>query len=294
MLEAMAEDSNELGLFLRSRREQLDPAEFGLPDSGRRRTPGLRREEVAALAGISMDYLIRLEQGRDHSPSPSVVGALANALRLDGDEQKHLAKLAACAIAPELCPRGQGEAEEVPDSVQHILDRLHPTPAVVLGPWYQVLAFNLAWERVMRPTGVLDAPEPNLARFVFTDERARRLFSQWEDSADEQVAVLREAIVRWRDDTRIHQFVDELLAVPDFADRWHAPQVLRRRRDTKVVYHPDAGDLHVDHEVLLLADDSDQRLVTWVPADESSADKIDRLVMGTDEDRRGGLRVVGS
>src|SRR5690606_23696408 len=105
------------GRFLRARREELRPSDVGLPDTGRRRTPGLRREEVAALAGLSIDYLIRLEQGRDRRPSAPVVAALADALRLDADERLHLEKLAACASTPELCPMGSGPVDTVPPSV---------------------------------------------------------------------------------------------------------------------------------------------------------------------------------
>lgn len=288
----MAED-NELGRFLRSRREQLDPRALGLPDSGRRRTPGLRREEVATLAGVSMDYLVRLEQGRDRTPSAQVVDSLGRALQLDRDERRHLSKLAACAATPELCPTGDGDAGIVPDTVHRLLERLHPTPAVLLGPWYQVLAYNGAWERVMGPVGVLDDEAPNLARFLFSDPRARSTFPGWDAAADEQVAVLREASIIWRNDARIHALIDELTAIPEFSQRWNEHDVVRRRRGTKVIVHPTAGDLRIDYEVLLLADDSDQRLITWLPADEATAEALDRLIVGSEQDRRAGLRIVG-
>lgn len=270
-------EKNELGLFLRSRREQLTPADVGLPDTNRRRTPGLRREEVAALAGLSIDYLVRLEQGRDRHPSLSVVNALAGALRLDSDERSHLAKLAACAGAPELCPVGSGAVDEVPLTVRSLIDRLDPTPAVVVGPWYQVVAYNSAWERIMRPIGALDSPAPNLARFTFLDARSRDAFPHWSDVADEQVAVLRDAHVRWRRDDRVQALVDELSAVPEFAERWGFHDVSRKRRGTKTVVHPLEGELHVDYEVLLIADDADQRLITWLPADDATAAAFHRI-----------------
>src|SRR5580765_6688682 len=107
------------------------------------------------LAGVSIDYLVRLEQGRDRNPSASVVNALADALRLEPVERSHLAKLAVCAGTPESCPTGSGPVDTVASTVRVLLDRLDPTPAVVVGPWYQLIAFNRPWDRLMRPTGVL-------------------------------------------------------------------------------------------------------------------------------------------
>jgi transcriptional regulator with XRE-family HTH domain len=285
MLGGMAE-SNELGDFLRMRRAQLTPADVGLPDTSRRRTPGLRREEVAALAGISIDYLVRLEQGRDRNPSLSVTAALAEALLLDDDERKHLTKLSACAGTPGLCPRGTGPVDHVPATVHALLDRLDPTPAVLVGPWYQVLAHNQAWERVLGSTGVLDAPAPNLARFTFLDPRSRAVFPAWDESADEQAAVLRDAAIRWRGDDDLQALLTELQAVPDFAARWRAHDVTRKRRGTKVVVHPEAGELRIDYEVLALPDDTDQRIIAWLPADEATADALRHLVATR-------LRIVG-
>lgn len=287
----MPED-NDLGEFLRTRREQLRPADVGLPDTGRRRTPGLRREEVAALAGLSIDYLIRLEQGRDRNPSASVAAALADALRLDADERVHLKKLAACASTADLCPRGTGPVDDVKSSVRVLLDQLHPTPAVLVGPWYQVLAHNDAWERVMHRVGVLDGDEANLARFTFLDPRARDAYPDWDQTADEQAAVLRDAQIRWSTEPGMQALLDELMAVPAFAERWRVHDVARKRRGTKTLHHPAAGALRIDYEVLLLPDDGDQRIITWLPADDATAAAIDRLVHG-DPSAPATLRVVG-
>jgi transcriptional regulator with XRE-family HTH domain len=293
MLYGMA-DANELGMFLRSRREQLMPAQVGLRDAGRRRTPGLRREEVAALAGLSVDYLVRLEQGRDRNPSVQVINALANALLLDPDERLHLGQLAACAASPGMCPSGSGTVDEVPATVRALLDRLHPTPAVVVGPWWQVVAYNRAWERIMGPVGALDGPEPNLVRFTFLDPRSRVAYPDWSQTADEQVAVLREAKVRWRHDERLPALITDLEAVPEFAERWQAHEVARKRRGTKIVVHPRAGPLRIDFEVLLLNDDTDQRMITWLPGDEATTAAFDRLCAdATAATSPPHLRVVG-
>jgi transcriptional regulator with XRE-family HTH domain len=287
-------DTADLGRFLRSRRERLQPADVGLPNTGRRRTPGLRREEVAALAGLSIDYLVRLEQGRDHNPSAAVVRALADALRLDDDERLHLKKLAACAGSPDGCPLGSGDVDTVPPTVRRLLDQLGRTPAVVVGPWFQVVAYNVAWDRVVGPIGLLDGDAPNLARFTFLDPRAKAVFPSWAETADDQVAVLRDALVRWRTDDRMRAFIDELQAVPEFTVRWHQHDVARKRRGTKTVVHPVDGVLHVDYEVLLLPDESDQRLIAWLAADAATAEVFDRRGGPVERRSPAQLRVVSA
>ena len=166
-------DQTDLGAFLRARREALTPADVGLRDSGRRRTPGLRREEVAALAGVSIDYLVRLEQGRDTRPSPSVISALSDALLLDEDARHHLGLLAMISSGPELCPSVPDSARVVPATVTALIERLDPTPAVVLTPYGDVLAANDAMRALGAPLGLFDRPQPNVAWFTFLDPRAR-------------------------------------------------------------------------------------------------------------------------
>src|SRR3954453_10311190 len=134
--------------FLRARRDQLKPSDVGLPDSGRRRAPGLRREEVATLAGVSIDYLVRLEQGRDTKPSPSVIAALANALRLDDDQRRQLYTLAMISQSEELCPAPRPLAREVAPTVRALLKGLGTTPAFVAGPATDALAWNDACEQL--------------------------------------------------------------------------------------------------------------------------------------------------
>src|SRR5260370_678680 len=127
-------EPSELGAFLRARREALHPADVGLVDNGRRRTPGLRPEEVAALAGVSIDYLTRIEQGRDVNPSVAVLAALAVALRFGDEERTHMAKLAAIGHSRDLCPTATPLVDDVSPGVRHLLDALGSTPAFVLGP----------------------------------------------------------------------------------------------------------------------------------------------------------------
>src|SRR5262245_34965201 len=132
----------ELGAFLRASRERTTPRAVGLPDSGRRRTPGLRREEVATLAGVSVDYLVRLEQGRDVHPSAEVLLALADAMRLTDDERRHLFELGLKSGHQVLCPAPIALTRAVPPSVQGVLDALDPTPAFVIGPIGDLIAWN--------------------------------------------------------------------------------------------------------------------------------------------------------
>lgn len=258
--------------FLRSRREQLQPADVGLPDSGRRRTPGLRREEVATLAGVSIDYLVRLEQGRDTRPSASVIAALADALRLDDDERRQLSMLAVISQNAELCPSARPLAREVAPTVVALLERLGTTPAFVAGPTNDVLARNDAWERLVRPLGMLDGAVPNLARHVFLHPDARAVYPDWTAAADEQVSRLRSATGRWADDESFATLMDELRTAPDFIERWSSFATTEKRRGTKRIVHPDLGRLRLAYDVLLLPDDADeQRLITWLPADDATA-----------------------
>lgn len=266
----------ELGLFLRARREALHPADVGLVDHGRRRTPGLRREEVAALAGVSIDYLTRIEQGRDVHPSASVLAALAAALRLDDEERAHLGKLAAIAHSPELCPEAVPLTDEVSAGVRHLLDDLASTPAFVVGPIGDVVAWNDAWGRVVAPLGLLDDTPVNLARYVFLHPRAKDVFTDWPTAANEQVARLRAVEPRWGSAPAYVALLDDLLAVEDFVARWSTHPVAEKRRGTKRLTH-DGGELQMAYEVLLLPDD-DQQLVTWRAADAVSADRLAALL----------------
>jgi transcriptional regulator with XRE-family HTH domain len=166
----------ELGAFLRSRREAVTPAEVGLPGGARRRTPGLRRAELATLAGVSVDYLIRIEQGRDTHPSPQVLAALADALRLGEDDRNHLRQLSIISSGSELCPHARAAARAVRPTVHAVLEQLEPAPALVVNHLTDVLAWTAGYERLARPLGILDGDEPNLLWFTFTDERARAAY----------------------------------------------------------------------------------------------------------------------
>ena len=271
-------DEGGFGRFLRARREQLRPADVGLPDHGRRRTPGLRREEVATLAGVSIDYLVRLEQGRDSNPSADVLAALSKALRLTEDERMHMAKLSARESGQSMCPEARAAQLEVPATVRVLLDRLQPTPAFVVSPFADVLAWNPAWERVAAPLGLTEGDPPNLARYVLADPRATATFADWDAVADDQVTGLRAAHTWWSDDERLVTLVADLQALPAFAVRWSRHDVGQQRRGTVRLRHPEAGELRLTYEALAVADADSQRLIAWLPADDATAVRLDALL----------------
>lgn len=274
-------DRPALAEFLRARREALSPGEVGLPDSGRRRTPGLRREEVAALAGVSIDYLVRLEQGRDTHPSASVLLAIADALRLTEEERHHLFVLTKVANEPQMCPAYQPPTREVTATVRQLLDRLDPTPAFVLGPLFDVIAWNPSWEQLVGPIGLLDdRDDPNLARFTFLHPRARAAYPDWGASADEQANGLRAVELRFAEEPRFQRLLADLQGAPAFVERWSAHRVASKRARTKRVVHPLLGELLIAHEVLELPDANGQRVVVWLPGDDATDDAIRRATVG--------------
>jgi transcriptional regulator with XRE-family HTH domain len=283
-----------LAEFLRARRDQLQPGDVGLPDSGRRRTPGLRREEVATLAGVSIDYLVRLEQGRDTKPSPSVIAALADALCLDDGQRRQFYGLAMVSQRAQLCPAARPLARAVAPTVTALLDRLGPTPAFVAGPTNDVLAWNRSWEELVRPLGMLDGAPPNLARHVFLHPDARTVYPDWITAADEQVSRLRAATDCGGDDESFAALMDELRTAPAFVERWSIVPTTEERRGTKRIKHPDVGALRLNYEVLLLPDDIDgQRLIAWLPADESTTTALARIGETAVPTSPAQLRVIG-
>lgn len=269
---------NELGVFLRTRREAVTPEQVGLPAGPRRRTPGLRRTEVATLAGVSVEYVTRLEQGRDRHPSPQVLAALADALRLGVAARAHLYKLAKALDTDFLCVGDAAPTRTVRPTVRTLLDRLAPDPAVLLNRLDEVVAYTPGYERLMRPTGLLDAEPPNLARFLFTDPRARTAYPDWARVADQQVAVLKSG--PFRADPYLAALADELTVTAGraFAHRTETVPGLPAAAGIVRLVHPEAGELRLAYETLRLPADDDQRLVIYLPADDPTAAALDTLV----------------
>lgn len=263
-----------LGDFIRARRDSVQPQSLGLPDRERRRAPGLRRSDLAARAGVSVEYLTRLEQGRDRNPSVAVVNALADALALDPPERDHLRHLSKitggeCVAQTEPAP----PRRDVRPAVLRTLALLEPGIAMVTNRLGDVLARTGGFEAVARATGLLDAPSPNLTRYVFTDPRARTFFTDWDEVADERAFEL------WCGPSAagFASFTAELApaAGSEFTRRLNGHVV--PRRGPWRLHHPSGCELQLIRETLELPDDA-QQLVVLLPADEATARAVDGLI----------------
>ncbi|MFJ6120796.1 helix-turn-helix domain-containing protein [Streptomyces sp. NPDC092129] len=263
--------SNELAL-LRARRIQVTPEQVGLPmGPGLRRTPGLRREELATLAGVSIDYYTRLERGKETRPSPAVVDSLARALRLETDEHKHLRRLAARAArtAPEP-PTAPSRA--VRPGVQLLLENLRPGPAYVLSRTLDILAANPGGLHLYAGMESWPVKQRNLARYYFLHPAARDLFPEWDTRIRGCVARLRALAGTDPDAPDLAQLVGELLLKSeDFARLWERYDVRPHRPGTKRFHHPRVGDLTLGYQSMLLEGTSGHRLVAYY-ADVASPD----------------------
>ncbi|MFC4007263.1 helix-turn-helix domain-containing protein [Nonomuraea purpurea] len=269
---------NELGAFLRARREAVRPADVGLPDGPRRRTPGLRRSELATVAGVSVEYLTRLEQGRDRNPSMQVLGNLADALRMTSDERNHLRDLSRTLNgSAALCTAAnRPPGRTARPTVRALLDRFEPAPAVLLNRLGDVLARTSGYEGLFGPVGLLDGDRPNVIAYTFTDPRAKAAFPEWDRIADEHVAALK--LEAAHDEVHTPHFISELsfMAGKEFAERVAGPPapatVARRLR----LRHPQEGELRLACEVLNLHDDG-QRILAYLPDDTATSAALDRL-----------------
>ncbi|WP_112266807.1 helix-turn-helix transcriptional regulator [Lentzea terrae] len=265
----------ELGEFLRTRRAALDPHRAGFPDDGRqRRVPGLRREELAQLAHVSVDYIVRLEQGRTHRVSRTVLDALADALQLAADERDYL-----CTVA-DVAPVRQQAAPEVATRLQQLLDGMPDVPAMVLHRRMDVLAWNRAAAALLTDFGALAPAERNLIRLTFLDPAFRALYGDWERSARECVAVLRMEAGRTPHDPALSALVGELsVRDADFRTWWASHQVRGPRQLVKTYHHPAAGSLTLDVQQFSVDTHPDQLLVAYTAADETSKDGLRFLLL---------------
>lgn len=274
-------DRSQLAEFLRSRRFRVQPGDVGLAAGGRRRTPGLRREEVARLAGISVDYYARLEQARGPRPSRQVLGALARALRLHDAERAHLYHLAGEVPAPPT-----GPSPEVPAGILHLLDRLDDTPAYVVDAKYEILAWNPMAAALLGDPSTWPPGRRNIIWNLFAGEHSAMALADPDASAfaDECVAELRGAAARYPADPGIHQLISRLRAAsPEFVRRWEQLRVcVRPGSTTKRVRHPVVGELTLECEVLDIAGHG-QRMIVYTAAPGSPSSDALRLleVVGT-------------
>ncbi|MBB1256448.1 helix-turn-helix domain-containing protein, partial [Streptomyces sp. OF3] len=276
--------NEELGRFLRAMRARLRPEEAGLPDGGRRRTPGLRRQEVAQLAAVSVEWYVRLEQGRTSEPGTAVLDALARALRLSPAERRHLH-----VIARGEAPVPRPVSLPVNDSLRVLLDGMPLLPAYLVDFRFDVLAHNGAAAALFGEdfgTGETD----NTARMLFLSPRVRRMQREWARVARETVGNLRAHLAHHPDDPRLLEVVGELRATDgEFARWWDDHTIGQRAHGTKRISHPSVGELTVHYDTLAALDEAAQRLIVLTPAD-TAAENCLRTLMA---DRAGSLAGPG-
>jgi transcriptional regulator with XRE-family HTH domain len=264
----------ELGEFLRSRRERISPEDVGLPPALRRRTPGLRREEVATLAGVGVTWYTWLEQGRDINASPQVLDSVARTLLLDQHEREHLFRL---ADAPD--GLGQRECGTLPPTAQLLLDQLSPYPACIRNARWDVLAFNDSYERLMsRCLQDRTFEDRNSLWCVFTSPESRAAMIDWEDAARRMVAEYRAAMAEHVSEPAWKCLVSRLLkASPEFAELWERHEVAAPENRTKRWLHPQVGLLELNYTNLWLGQRLGTRITTYTPADERTAERLREL-----------------
>lgn len=278
-----------LGDFLRSRRARVTPEDAGIASYGARRVPGLRREELALLAGVSVTYYTRLEQGQSTNASRSVIDALARALSLSQDEHAHLHDLARPAATK---PRRNARPDHVRVGTKTLIEAMTTIPAIVLGRATEVLAWNRLGHALIAGHFDYAAPEkpstrPNLTRMLFLDPHTRELYANWDEEASRAVASLRLVAGRYTEDRNLTDLIGELcIASDDFARLWARHPVHNCTSGTKRFSHPEVGTLDVGFEVLHLPDAPGQRIMAYT-APEGSAAQHSLVLLGVINDDTG-------
>lgn len=274
------EHNAELKEFLRTRRARLNVDDMQIGGTGGvRRVPGLRREEVAQLAGVSVDYYSRLEQGRHLNVSDEVLDAVARALRLDDTERAYLFQIARANVR-RTRRRTPARVQRVRPGVRRILETLDEvTPAFVFGRRMDILASNHLARALMTDFEALPPRERNMLRYSFLDESSRELFLDWDEVAKDNVAVLRLDAGRHPDDPLLAELVGELaVKSPEFRRWWADHNVRERSHGTKRYHHPVVGDLTLDYECVSLPGDPDQTLCLYTAAAGSASETALRLL----------------
>ncbi|WP_282703981.1 helix-turn-helix transcriptional regulator [Streptomyces sp. CC219B] len=278
----------ELSEFLRTRRARLKPEDVGLPDFGRhRRVPGLRREELAQLAGVSVAYYTRLEQGNGRNVSAEVLDSIARALRLSNAEHAHLTHL---AKPKQHKKKPAGRTQQVRGGLRQLLDSIDTVPAYVVGRRTDILAWNRMAAALFGDWGELPAPERNWAHLVFLNPRYRDLFVEWDRKASDIVSYLRMDAGCHPDDPRLSALVGELsVKSEEFRRLWATHDVKEKGHGIKRLQHPLVGELTLSFETFRLADDGEQSLVTYHAEPGSPSAQALRLLAswGTDATRAG-------
>ncbi|MDO4630787.1 MAG: helix-turn-helix transcriptional regulator [Corynebacterium sp.] len=258
--------STELGEFLRSRRDRITLEAAGVRSYGRRRVPGLRREELAQLAGVSVAYLTRLEQGQSQNASDAIIGALARALQLDADERAHLYALVHHSAVPGRLVDSQPEFAR--SGAVRVLNSLGGAPAVLLGRFNDILAWNRAGHALLAGHVDYDAPNrvgagrPNQLKLLFLDERVRGLYVDWAAEAATAVASLRYVAAQFAEDRQLAELVGYLsVHSVEFAQLWAGYDVRLCTGGVKQFRHPGVGEFELGYEVLHLPEGNGQRIL---------------------------------
>ncbi|MFI5691983.1 helix-turn-helix transcriptional regulator [Kribbella sp. NPDC051586] len=259
-----------LGEFLQTRRARVRPEDVGLRPGPDRRVSGLRREEVALLANVSVDYYVRLEQGRAGNPSAAVLSAVADALRMDQAERDHLRSLS-CAAPPAVPPKAA-----VRPQLKAMIEAVD-LPAIVVDRLSNVLAWNAGALEVI--ADFEDPAQRNLATLYFLNPASRDFYADWETVAQDAVALLRRASAEYADDAELAALVNKLrTASPDFERFWASQDVQNRSHCPKILNHPTAGRLTFTLESLQLPDDN-QFVITYTPTDTTTRTALEALLV---------------
>lgn len=265
---------DELASFLRSRRERIRPEEVGLPAGGRRRTPGLRREEVAQLAGVGVTWFTWLEQGRDINVSEQVLDAIARTLRLDRTERRHLYTLAGVPLVP-----GKFDCSAMTPNTQRILDQLSPYPATVLNKRYDVLAYNDAYRKVMVDLNLIPVDERNIVWLAFTYPDWACAFVDEGDMHATLVGGLRASMAEHVGEPAWRELVDRLISIsPEFAELWERHDVIGPGTRIKMVQHAQHGLLKLESTNLWVGQSGAARVAVYLPSDEDTERKLGLIV----------------
>jgi transcriptional regulator with XRE-family HTH domain len=266
----------EAGAFLRSRRERLTPTNVGLPEGFRRRTPGLRREEVALLAGVGTTWYTWLEQGRDVRPSPEVLAALADALRLDEAERRHLYIL---NDRPPPEPK-VADPDRVDEPLRRMLVSLTHQPAYVIGRRWDILAWNSGAVALFGDYGKLQGDERNIMNLVFTNAAHRRLLVDWESVARMSLAMFRSDNARYAGDPDFERLIDRLKRESrEFRSWWQRHEVLQLPAGHKRIDHPLQGLMSFEHTSFAVSDRPDLKLVVYTAVEaDGTIEKLAKLL----------------
>ncbi|HEY2034712.1 MAG TPA: helix-turn-helix transcriptional regulator [Rhizomicrobium sp.] len=269
-----AANDNLLGVYLKDRRAKLDPASFGLP-LARRRTPGLRREEVAQRANVSATWYTWLEQGRGGAPSADVLDRISRAMMMTDAEREHL-YLLGLGRPPEVryhAPEG------ITPRLQRLLDTLEVSPAFIRTATWDVIAWNKAAAVVLTDYSTLPEGERNVLRMMFRDARMRAVQPNWQSVARYVVASFRADVARAGASRNVQSLVDELCATsPEFAAMWRDNNVQTHGDGTKVLNHPVAGSLSMEFSAFAVDGRPDLSMVVYNPTTQEVADKVRSLV----------------